>query len=345
MSKIARILWFCILLPTGVFGQEREFSSHGYIDLEFEYDTEEKVSTFDSKHFNIVSTYTFDQFRVFSEIEWEHGTVLEDNPADSEGEVAVERAWLEYVRNDRFKLRAGKFITPFGIYNVIHNASPTFLTTSLPLIYQSHRPFGLGKDRLYGRFYTGLQLLGTIRTHSGIRFWYTVGLGNGRSGEQFSEDNDTNKSLLGQLRLQYKQFNLGFSHYRDRNETGFSGLSEARERSTAADLTFRQGGFKIHGEYARFSMERATGSGFQVADSYYGQISYRIKETITPVIRYDRFDPDRGSPDNRERQLLIGLNVSPHPQVFLKTEIHFNAFQEPGEPSNRLFLSSVSVAF
>ena len=117
MKKIIRILWFCILLPTGVLGQEREFSSHGYIDMEFEYDTEEKVSTFDSKHFNIVSTYTFDQFRVFSEIEWEHGTVLEDNPADSEGEVAVERAWLEYVRSDRLKLRAGKFITPFGIYN------------------------------------------------------------------------------------------------------------------------------------------------------------------------------------------------------------------------------------
>ena len=92
MTKIARILWFCILLPTGVFGQEREFSSHGYIDLEFDYNTEEKVSTFDSKHFNIVSTYTFDQFRVFAEIEWEHGTVLEDDPADSEGEVAVERA-------------------------------------------------------------------------------------------------------------------------------------------------------------------------------------------------------------------------------------------------------------
>ena len=92
-------------------------------------------------------------------------------------------------------------------------------------------------------------------------------------------------------------------------------------------------------------MERATGSGFQVADSYYGQITYRIEDAITPVIRYDRFDPDRGSPDNGERQLLVGLNVSPHPQVYLKTEIHFNAFQEPGEPSNRFYLSSVSVAF
>ena len=63
------------------------------------------------------------------------------------------------------------------------------------------------------------------------------------------------------------------------------------------------------------------------------------------MIRYDRFDPDRGTPDNGERQWLVGLNVSPHPQIYLKTEVHFNSFEEPGEPSTRLYLSSMSVAF
>ena len=221
MRKIVHILWFCILLPAGVFGQEREVSNYGYIDLEFDYDTEEKVSTFDGKHFNLISTYTFDQFRVFAEVEWEHGTVIEDSPEESEGEVALERAWFEYVHSDGLKVRGGKFLTPFGIMNIIHNATPTFLTTSLPSIYQSHRPFGLGKDRLYGRFYTGLQLGGTFRMDSGVRFWYAVGMGNGRSDEQFSSDNDTNKSLLGRFKVRYNRFDLGFSHYRDRNATGF----------------------------------------------------------------------------------------------------------------------------
>ena len=92
-------------------------------------------------------------------------------------------------------------------------------------------------------------------------------------------------------------------------------------------------------------MERATGSSFQTADSYYGQVSYRFKDFITPVIRFDRFDPDRASPDDGERQLLVGLNVSPHPQIYLKTEVHFNSFEEPGAPSNRLYLSSLTVAF
>ena len=180
---------------------------------------------------------------------------------------------------------------------------------------------------------------------SGARFWYAFGMGNGRSDEQFSSDNDTNKSLLGRLQVRYKQFDLGLSHYRDRNETGFSGLSEARERASAADLTFEKDALKIQTEYARFSMERATGSSFQTADSYYGQISYRFRDFITPVIRYDRFDPDRGSSDDGERQLLVGLNVSPHPQIYLKTEVHFNSFEEPGEPSTRFYLSSMSVAF
>ncbi len=95
MNKIVHILWFCLLLPTVIFGQEREFSSHGYIDLEFEYEPSEKVSTFDGKHLNFISTYTFDQFRIFAEIEWEHGTVIEDGPVGSEGEVALERAWID----------------------------------------------------------------------------------------------------------------------------------------------------------------------------------------------------------------------------------------------------------
>ena len=107
MRKIVHILWFCILLPAGVFGQEREVSNYGYIDLEFDYDTEEKVSTFDGKHFNLISTYTFDQFRVFAEVEWEHGTVIEDSPEESEGEVALERAWFEYVHSDGLKVRGG----------------------------------------------------------------------------------------------------------------------------------------------------------------------------------------------------------------------------------------------
>ena len=180
---------------------------------------------------------------------------------------------------------------------------------------------------------------------SGFRFWYHLGIGNGRSAEQYSSDNDTSKSLLGRLKLRYKQFDVGLSHYRDRNETGFSGLPQARERATAGDLKFEHDALKIQTEYAQFRMERATGSSFQIAEAYYGQLSYRIKDLVTPVIRYDRFDPDRGSPNDGERQWLVGLNVSPHPQIYLKTEVHFNSFQEPGEPSNRLYLSSISVAF
>lgn len=136
-------------------------------------------------------------------------------------------------------------------------------------------------------------------------------MGNDRSDEQFSDDNDTNKSLLGRFRVRYQQFDVGLSHYTDRNEMGLSGLPEARERATAADLRFERDALKLQTEYARFRMERATGSSFQTADSYYTQISYRLKHFITPVIRYDRFDPDRGSPVDGERQLLVGLMCHP----------------------------------
>ena len=345
MTKIVRTLWLCLLLPVGVLGQEREFSSYGYIDLEFEYDSEKDVSTFDIHHFNLISTYSFDQFRVFSEVEWEHGPKLEADASDSEGEVALERAWFEYLHSDRLKFRAGKFLTPFGIYNLVHDATPTFLTTSLPSIYNSHNPFGLRKERLYAKFYTGLQVLGAVRTTSGVRFRYTLGLGNGRGDTQFSSDNDTNKSLIARTQLGFRQFDLGLSLYTDRSETGMSGLAEARERATGADLTFEKDGLKIQSEYARFRLERAAGSGFQSAESYYAQISYQVNDYVTPIVRFDRFDPDRGSTDDGDRLLLLGLNVSPHPQIYLKTEVQFRSSDVPGVKSSRLYISSVSVAF
>ena len=339
------ILLLSISIPvSGVDAQQREFSSYGYIDLEFEYDTHKRLSTFDIHHFNLITTYSFEQFRIFSEIEWEHGPKFESN--ESEGEIALERAWFEYLHSDRFKVRAGKFLTPFGFYNLIHDATPTFLTTSLPFLYHKHNPFGVKKDRLYAKFYTGLQVSGTVRNASGVRFRYTFGIGNGRGDEQFSADNDTNKSLIARLQVQSRRLEFGLSHYRDRYETGLSGKARAREQATGVDLTVREGGFQVRSEYARFRLEsNDVRPGFQHADSYYGQISYRIRDRVTPVLRYDRFDPDRGASNDAYRQWLVGLNISPHPQIYLKTEVQFKTFEAPGVQSRRLYLSSVSVAF
>ncbi len=47
------------------------------------------------------------------------------------GSFSVERAWMEVQFNDKSNLRAGKFITPAGVWNVDHG-SPVILTVKQP---------------------------------------------------------------------------------------------------------------------------------------------------------------------------------------------------------------------
>ncbi len=345
MKQIQVILVSLLLTSPVLYAQQREFSIYGYIDLEFEYGTEQKKSTFDIHHFNLLTEFQSQQVRVFSEIEFEHGASLE--PDGGEGEIALERAWVEYTHSGRIQLRAGKFLTPFGIYNLIHDATPTFLTTSLPFIYGKHNPFGVNKARLYAKFYTGLQVLGTLSKAGSIRLNYTLGVGNGRGPEQFSKDNDNNKSLSARLLLQSgTRLQVGVSHYRDHNAEGLSGKQGANEQVYGLDLQYDTDTFLLQSELALFRMERnIEAGGFQTAKSWYIQLAYRVQDLVTPVLRYDFFDRGTNAVGDSHRTWLLGVNISPNAKVYFKGEVQFNMFSAPDEASNRLYLSSISVAF
>lgn len=346
---MTRFLTICLLVCFCFAGsttaQQQNFAGYGYFDLKFKYDPSNKRSTFDIHHFNLITIYSYEQLRVFAEVEWEHGPVIEADPNEvSEGEIGLERIYAEYVFKDWFRFRAGKFLTPFGIYNLIHDATPTFLTDSVPLLYGDHNPFGVNTGRLYAKLYTGLQVSGMARVSPSMRFRYALGLGNGRSDKQFSDDNDTNKGLLARVQLEMDHLEVGASHYRDRNANGLSGKPMAKEQAWGIDATAWLAGLRLRSEFAFFRMERLTG-GYQSAQSYYVQASHRIGDYVTPVIRYDRFDPHRGVSDDAYGMWLLGVNVSPHPQIYLKSEVQFHFSDMPGVSSWRYYVSSVSVAF
>ena len=339
------ILISILALSAMASAQEREVDIYGFMDLEYEYDNAGDKSTFDIHHFNIINTYSFEQFRIFSEMEWEHGPKIE--PQEGEGEITLERAWFEYLYNDRLKIRAGKFLTPLGIYNLIHDSTPLFLTTSLPLMYGSHNPFGGKKDRLFAKFYTGLQVSGSHVSAADLRWTYALGIGNGRGRAQFSADNDHHKATILRLRVAHpKGLQVGASHYRDRNEQGVSGKARAREQLYGMDLEVDKGALLLQSEYALFRLERdGADAGFQNASAYYGLLAYRIGDFVTPVVRFDQFDPDGDSSGDANKQWLLGVNVALDPRIYLKSEIQFRSSDVPTTDSDWFHLSSISVAF
>lgn len=92
------------------------------------------------------------RWKFFSEFDYEN--VWASSSAGQEGEdryLALERLYLDYAVTDATTLRAGKFLTPIGRWNLIH-ATPLVWTTSRPLI----------TTRTFPTNATGLMVNGTL---------------------------------------------------------------------------------------------------------------------------------------------------------------------------------------
>ena len=330
--------------------QESKLRTYGYFDLELEWSNKDaagKRSTFDQHHFNVITVYQLDErFRVFAEIEWEHGVSLQGGKGS--GLVAVERAWVEYKHADALKIQVGKFLPPFGIYNLKHDATPTFLSTFLPSsIYGRHKNTLGQQQRLYAKFATGIQVLGTLFANRWQGEYY-VYLSNGRGPNPDEADNNGNKGVGGRLVVgpPIDDLNLGVSFYTDKN-----GEANSTEQTTIAfDASIYRSNFQIEVELFIPKIENVDTTGapvgsFRTGSGYYVQGGYTLFDKLTPFARYDFFDPNTDVSNDGERDVVLGMNLAVTPSIYLKGEIHFLSFQNPGSKSFELFASSIAVAF
>jgi hypothetical protein len=348
-----RSIWMTAVLSaaTASFATaQSNLSVYGFFDLEFEANNQnpdELDYAFDQHHFNVITMYRInDRWRVFAEIEWEHGPGLEGG--EGYGAIALERGWAEYAPRDELKIKAGKFLPPFGIYNLLHDASPSFLSTFLPsAIYGKHANTTGGSQRLFAKFGTGVQILGTF-SQRGWQATYYGYVTNGR-GPHPAEENDNNNSGVGGRFMvsdlgEHARF--GMSYYQDRN--GDEG--DTKQRALAADVGIGGSGFWLESEAIIPSLETIDGGGapngtMRTGLGYYVQGSYRTGVGVTPFARYDFFDPDNDVDNDGDHDVVLGLNIAATPFTYLKGQVQFQGFQNPAVESFETFLASVSVAF
>lgn len=341
------IFWGCvcsvILLMPSAHSETHTPTFNGYFTLEYEVSNKNpfgRRGTFDLHHFNAISKYQVSRkSKVFGEIEWEHGPDFEDDNAV--GGIKLERGWYEYAFSSKFKLRGGKFLTPFGNYNILHDATPSFTTTILPSsLYGKHGSRG----RLYSKFSLGVMLNGAFSNDK----WeseYSLFLVNGRGNNPYEADDNANKGIGASLSILDIDRKVKFTAtaYRDRNnENGMN----TREAAYSGSLRFWLSQLRVEGEGALFRLETDTDT-----DTYfnkiggYVQFEYTIQDKITPVVRLDLFDPDNKIADDLEQVLTIGINLAVAEKTFFKTELHFYEFEDNLQDDYRMFISSLSVAF
>lgn len=91
------------------------------------------------------------RFKFFSELELEKPLIWRegDDFSKQESFLDVERLYLDYNLNEKLNVRAGRYLTPAGRWNLIH-ASPLVWTSSRPLATSNLFPQALNGVMLYG---------------------------------------------------------------------------------------------------------------------------------------------------------------------------------------------------
>ncbi len=351
-------VFFALLLAgeAAISAGRPRFKTYGFFDMEVQasFDREDSDPwTFNQHHLNFIAIYPLSHnYRIFSEVEYEHGPTLSRN--ESSGKIYLAKGFLEYKHSDALRLRMGKFLSPFGIYNERHDATPTFIFTKLPYSVYGKHPLASGyKDRLFSKFTTGVQLVGNIYPGS-WELRYQLYAGNGRGAAPGGSDDNSNKGLGGRLVITPPggRLRLGASFYADKHGLDYGTL----QRSLGLDAEFDAGNYHMEFELLRHhaeqldSLNRPNGR-YKVHLGYYLLGAYTFLEKITPFFRYDYIDHDTDEPGAAEIIGIVGLNISLTTRVYLKNEIHFiratKSLSGASKTTDRygMYVGSIAAAF
>lgn len=121
------------------------------------------------------------------------------------GGLFIERAWSEYEFSKAFRLQAGMFLNPFGIWNLDHG-SPTLISLMLPTFISAQ----MVPTRLLG-----LHAYGSVFAGSNTEIGYAVHVTNGRTpiDLDFSEDKALGARLYVAQEGDFGRLVLGASGY------------------------------------------------------------------------------------------------------------------------------------
>jgi hypothetical protein len=267
----------------------------------------------------------------FNQIDLDDIVILEEGAGVERGSKALqlERLYLDWSVTPQLTLRAGKFLTPFGIWNVIRRA---------PLTWTVDRP--VATQSAFAEHTTGLSLLyGTTR-----QGWSFDAIAYGQAQDELvTGDSDVVASAAGGGRLVAGHsfgpayLALGVSGTAFKNED-----TDRWEDSYGTDLDLTVWGNHLIGEFAYTHFHEADASREL---SFYLQDVIPLFGPLYGVLRFEYIDPPSGPTVNGQ---LVGLAWRPSPHVIVKADYQFaNHNGSPDEASalERGFVVGLTLFF
>ena len=311
---------------------ESRFLIAGYGAAQF-IDVEGDPSTFavnlnPGLHFRMTESLHFN-----SELE----ISLQRDGDETETDIELEFAQIDYLLNDWLVLSAGKFLVPFNTFGPRLHPQWINKMASTPPIYGGHGDVGI------------IPVIGDVgvMASGGAALWsdsskfnYGLYAVNGPVSEHDDEpleldfdnvpDLNDNKAVGGRIGvLPIPNLEIGVSY-----QTGKLADSNDRFNLLGADAWYSLRGLELRGEYVRLS-RNAEGSSNPNVQGYYLQGAYRLTNLIKPSSDLTRvlgrFEPvvrwgQIVDFDELERkQLALGLNYWLFESVPLKITYEFNS--------------------
>jgi hypothetical protein len=297
----------------------------GYASAGYE-DTHESEAELALDHLSLFVHWEGEgKFRLFAELDLEDALVYRagSGVVTSDAYFDLERLYGDYEFNENLNLRAGKFLTPIGRWNVIH-ADPLQWTTSRPLVTERSFPTNLtgvmafgslpafGRDveySVYGAFVNDLRtspnldpFTEALGSHVTVPLSANAELGVSVATFEQRDDVGDRRKLAG----------MDYHWSRDRYEV----TAEAVYRSTEEGGAFAEKGLFVQGVAP-------------LSDRFYA------------VARYEFYD--KAGPEGPVNLWLLGAAWKVSPALVVKLE-----YQEASERQSAIrdgVLASVSVLF
>ncbi len=347
--SIHRCLVIFIVCANFLPAEESRHALYGYSQTDLKASSNSAFpSTFLQRRVNLIGDiFVDDRVRTLVDIEFEGDA--SHSSQEQIGTIKLSRAWGEYTMFPELKIRVGKMLTPFGLYNVVHDFSATYFPIDPPPMYLIQQPFPTRPaQRFFGKYFTGIEALGTYDINaSSSQLEYSLGIGNGRGAQADGSDSNNDKCILARIAYRpsfVEGMQVGMSWYADRNVNGI-GVPNDYERSSAIDVQYENSKIQIQSEMMTASFTDTLGNARRALITYC-QFAYTLFERITPYTSYTVTNYNIKTSNLFFERFHIGINIAVTGHLFIKTEIQFHSAEDEKAVGDfQIIQGSVAIAF
>jgi hypothetical protein len=271
----------------------------------------------------------YDRLHLFSEVELEDWLTT-DHLASLGKALRIERLYADWLVSDRLKLRLGKFLTPFGIWNLIH-AAPLVWTSTRPLVTEEH---------LFPSHVSGLMLNHSLNIDEHT-FDIAVYVDDSPLLDPREDRLDFDHAFGIRLNYEFSshlQFSSSYLTFKNRATAQFS-----RHYLIGIDGLWKKNDYELQGEFS-----------YRFASDHQRQEKNLYLQAVVPIVptffAIGRYEYSAGwhllEDDFKQTRLHLaigGMAWRPYTPLVLKAEYRFSSQAQTIAPSG--FFASISMFF